>query len=193
MLSVGNSIFFAPKDKRVQAEQARVSFFRPGGDHLMLLAVWDTWVETNYSSQWCYENFVQFRSMSRARSIREQLVKLMDRTEVAMVSNPDPGNTVPIRKAFTAGFFYNSARLQRSGDSYRTIKVNQSVSIHPSSSLYGTTPRWLLYFELVLTSREFMRECIEIEPNWLLEVASHYYKAKELEDDSLKKLPKMIK
>jgi pre-mRNA-splicing factor ATP-dependent RNA helicase DHX16 len=35
-----------------------------------------------------------------------------------------------------------------------------------------------------------MRNCIEIHPDWLLEAAPHYYKAKELEDDSLKKLPK---
>lgn len=190
MLSVGNSIFYSPKDKKVHAEQARKSFFKPGGDHLSLLAVWDTWVETDYSTQWCYENFVQFRSMNKARSIREQLLGLMERTEVELVSNPDPSNTVNIRKAFTAGFFYHTARLNKSGESYRTLKTSQTVSIHPSSSLYGETPRWVLYFELVLTSREFMRQCIEIQPAWLTEVASHYYKAKDLEDDSLKKLPR---
>ena len=31
---------------------------------------------------------------------------------------------------------------------------------------------------------------IEIKPDWLLEVAPHYYKAAELKDDSSKKLPK---
>jgi pre-mRNA-splicing factor ATP-dependent RNA helicase DHX16 len=42
MLSVGNSIFYRPKDKAVHADQARKNFFRPGGDHLALLAVWNT-------------------------------------------------------------------------------------------------------------------------------------------------------
>ncbi|KAJ3039676.1 hypothetical protein HDV00_012020 [Rhizophlyctis rosea] len=190
MLSVGNSIFYRPKDKAVHADQARKNFFRPGGDHLTLLAVWNQWVETNFSIQWCYENFIQHRSMKRAQNVRDQLVGLMERTEVPMISLTDSGNTVPIRKAFTAGYFYHTARLQRSGDTYRTVKHGQTVSIHPSSSLFQENPKWIVYFELVFTTREYMRQAIEITSDWLLEVAPHYYKAKELEDDSNKKLPK---
>jgi len=36
-----------------------------------------------------------------------------------------------------------------------------------------------------------MRQVIEIESKWLLEVAPHYYKAKELEDSTNKKMPKV--
>lgn len=190
MLSIGNAIFYRPKDKKVQADQARKSFSRPGGDHISLLAVWDSWVETSYSTQWCFENFIQPRSMARAKSIREQLVSLMQRTEVEMISSPDPANTIPIRKAFTAGFFYNTARLQMSGDAYRTIKDQSTVHIHPSSMVFGESPRWIVYFELVMTSKEFMRQVIEIQPDWLLQVAPHYYKPKDIDDDSTKKLPK---
>ena len=35
-----------------------------------------------------------------------------------------------------------------------------------------------------------MRNVIEIKSEWLLEVAPHYYKAKELEDSTNKKMPK---
>ena len=35
-----------------------------------------------------------------------------------------------------------------------------------------------------------MRQVIEIENSWLLEVAPHYYKAKELDDGSGHKMPK---
>lgn len=190
MLSIGNSVFYRPKDKIVHADQARKNFFRPGGDHLMLLAVWEAWAETDFSMQWCYENFIQYRSMNKAKSIRDQLVGLMERTEVELLSNPDPSDTIPIRKAFTAGFFYNTARITRMGDSYKTVKQNQSVHVHPSSSIYSEPPDWILYHELVLTSREFMRNCMEIQSSWLLEVAPHYYKQGELEDNKGKKLPK---
>lgn len=40
MLSVNNSIFYRPKDKVVHADNARVNFFLPGGDHLVLLNVY---------------------------------------------------------------------------------------------------------------------------------------------------------
>ena len=130
--------------------------------------------------------------MTRARDVREQLIGLMERVEVSLVSNPDPSETIPIRKALTAGFFLNSARLQKTGDMYLTTKHKQSVSIHPSSSLFQENPKWVLYFELVCTSREFMRQVCEIQASWLLEVAPHYYNAKDIELDT-RKMPKMIK
>ncbi|XP_034277526.1 pre-mRNA-splicing factor ATP-dependent RNA helicase DHX16 [Pantherophis guttatus] len=188
MLSVNNAIFYRPKDKVVHADNARMNFFLPGGDHLVLLNVYTQWVESGYSMQWCYENFIQFRSMRRARDVREQLEGLMERIEVDITSTE--GDYVPIRKAVTAGFFYHTARLTRSG--YKTVKHQQTVYIHPNSSLFEEQPRWIIYHELVFTTKEFMRQVIEIDSTWLLEVAPHYYKAKELEDASTKKLPKKM-
>ena len=51
-------------------------------------------------------------------------------------------------------------------------------------------PRWVVYHELVLTSKEFMRTVSEIKPAWLMEVAPHYYSKKDIADEASKKLPK---
>ncbi|KAF5752603.1 putative pre-mRNA-splicing factor ATP-dependent RNA helicase DHX16 isoform X1 [Tripterygium wilfordii] len=63
MLSIGNSIFHRPKDKQVHADNARLNFHTTGnvnvGDHIALLKVYNSWKETNYSTQWCYENYIQ--------------------------------------------------------------------------------------------------------------------------------------
>ena len=59
-----------------------------GGDHLTLLNVYNQWAETDFSSQWCYENYIQHRSMKRARDIRDQLEALLDRVEIEIASNP---------------------------------------------------------------------------------------------------------
>ena len=40
MLSVGNAVFYRPKDKIVDADKARMNFFSPRGDHLTLLNVY---------------------------------------------------------------------------------------------------------------------------------------------------------
>lgn len=198
MLSVQNSIFYRPREKQVLADQAHKSLWRPGGDHLTLLNVWNQWTELNFSTQWCYDNFIQPRSMKRARDVRDQLVNLMDRVDLTLISNPNPHDTVPIRKSITSGFFYNAAKLQRSGESYRTIKQNQAVLIHPSSSLFQDNPRTVLYYELVLTSKEYMRQVLDIEASWLLEAAPHFYREQDLTDgdkkaiDSKHKMPKAI-
>lgn len=189
MLSVNASIFYRPKDKIIHADTARKNFNHINGDHLSLMNVYNQWRDSDYSTQWCYENFIQYRSMRRARDVREQLVGLMQRVEIDMVSNVT--ETVNIRKAITAGYFYHIARLSKGG-SYKTIKHNQSVTIHPNSSLFEDLPRWVLYHELVFTTKEFMRQVTEIESKWLLEVAPHYYKPKELEDSTNKKMPKTV-
>ena len=210
MLSLQGSLFYRPviKEQRQIADNLHKSFLlscMPGGDALLLLYIYQTWVESNHSAQWCYENYVQFRALNRARAIREQLEALLVRVEVPLLSVQDtPSSTtsmtttgeaagrpplepsVAIRKALTAGFFYNVARLSRSGDSYKNLKTNQLMHIHPSSCLFRQAgsgllpPKWILYHELVFTTKEYMRQNIEIQPEWLVEVAPHYYKDKDL-------------
>lgn len=51
--------------------------------------------------------------------------------------------------------------------------MNQTVHIHPSSSIFNAQPpaKVIMWFELVLTSREYARQVMEIKPEWLLEGA----------------------
>jgi len=52
MLSV-DGVFHRPKDKQAQADARRAKFFQPEGDHLTLLAVYDSWQRANMSAAWC--------------------------------------------------------------------------------------------------------------------------------------------
>jgi pre-mRNA-splicing factor ATP-dependent RNA helicase DHX16 len=190
MLSVNNSIFYRPKEKAVHADNAKLNFARGGGgDHLCLMRCYNEWIDTGSSTQWCYENYVQVRSMGRALDIREQLQGLCERVEVEITSNP--GDLDAIRMALTAGYFFNTAKLSNSGD-YKTTKHAHTVYVHPSSVLAReeTPSPWLLYHELAFTTKEYMRNVTEIKGQWLLEIAPHYYQAKEIEDSTTKKMPK---
>ncbi|XP_043706537.1 pre-mRNA-splicing factor ATP-dependent RNA helicase DEAH1 [Telopea speciosissima] len=188
MLSIGNSIFYRPKDKQVHADNARMNFHTGNvGDHIALLKVYSSWKETNFSTQWCYENYIQVRSMKRARDIRDQLEGLLERVEIELISNPN--DLEDIKKAITSGYFHHSARLQKNG-SYRTVKNPQTVHIHPSSGLAQVLPRWVVYHELVLTAKEYMRQVTELKPDWLVEIAPHYYQLKDVEDPGSKKMPR---
>ncbi|KAK7354240.1 hypothetical protein VNO80_19699 [Phaseolus coccineus] len=188
MLSVGNSIFYRPKDKQVHADNARMNFHTGNvGDHIALLKVYNSWKETNYSTQWCYENYIQVRSMKRARDVRDQLAGLLERVEIELTSNESDLDA--IKKSITSGFFPHSARLQKNG-SYRTVKHSQTVHIHPSAGLAQVLPRWVIYHELVLTTKEYMRQVTELKPDWLVEIAPHYYQLKDVEDSSSKKMPR---
>ena len=192
MLGEASALFYRPKDKKIHADSARARFTnKDGGDHLSLLNIWNEWVDSDYSYVWARENFLQQRSLSRARDVRDQLARLCDRVEVDASTTAGAQNILPIQKAITAGFFPNAARLQRGGDSYRTVKNGQSVYLHPSSVLMEVNPKWVIYYELVLTSKEYMRSNMPLKPEWLTEVAPHFYKKKDLESLGVdKKLPR---
>jgi pre-mRNA-splicing factor ATP-dependent RNA helicase DHX16 len=188
MLGVGNTVFFAPKDKEKHAEQVRKSFASQAGDHLTLLRVYKDWEATQYSENWCREFFVQFRSMKRARDIRDQVSKLVEQLDLE--NSSDPHNVDNIRKAIAAGYFQNSAKLNKSGN-YTTIRAPHTVTIHPHSCMFKQMPKFVIFHETVLTSKEFMRNVIEVKPEWLHEVAPDFYKLEDLGLGVTKGMPKL--
>ena len=67
------------QDKQALADQKKAKFHQPEGDHLTLLAVYNSWRNNKFSSAWCYENFVQVRTLKRAQDVRKQMLGIMDR------------------------------------------------------------------------------------------------------------------
>ncbi|XP_012454952.1 probable pre-mRNA-splicing factor ATP-dependent RNA helicase DEAH5 [Gossypium raimondii] len=172
MIQTGN-IFYRPREKQAQADQKRAKFFQPEGDHLTLLAVYEAWKAKNFSGPWCFENFVQSRSLRRAQDVRKQLLSIMDKYKLDVVSAGK--NFTKIRKAITAGFFFHAARKDPQ-EGYRTLVENQPVYIHPSSALFQRQPDWVIYHELVMTTKEYMREVTVVDPKWLVELAPRFFK-----------------
>lgn len=172
MLSVQN-VFYRPKDKQALADQKKAKFNQSEGDHLTLLAVYNSWKNNKFSNAWCYENFVQIRTLKRAQDVRKQLLGIMDRHKLDVVSAGK--NTVRVQKTVCSGFFRNAAKKDPQ-EGYRTLVDSQVVYIHPSSALFNRQPEWVIYHELVQTTKEYMREVTTIDPKWLVEFAPAFFK-----------------
>ncbi|GFP93208.1 probable pre-mRNA-splicing factor ATP-dependent RNA helicase [Phtheirospermum japonicum] len=172
MIETGD-VFYRPKEKQAQADQKKAKFFQPEGDHLTLLAVYEAWRARNFSGPWCFENFVQSRSLRRAQDVRKQLLAIMYKYKLDVLSAGK--NFTKIQKAIAAGFFFHAARKDPQ-EGYRTLIENQPVYIHPGSALFQRQPAWVIYNELVMTSKEYMRDVIVIDPKWLVELAPRFFK-----------------
>jgi len=174
MLSVPNC-FVRPKEAQKAADEAKARFSHADGDHLTLLNVYHAYKSNNDDSSWCYDNFINARTLKAADSVREQLVRIMKRFNVALVSTEFTSKDyyVNIRKALVAGYFMQVAHLEKTGH-YLTVKDNQPVSLHPSTCL-DQKPEFCLYNEFVLTSKSFIRTVSTVSPEWLLELAPSYY------------------
>ena len=172
MLNI-NPIFWRPKDRQQQADQKKAKFNQPEGDHLTLLTVYNAWKQSKFSSPWCYDNFIQAGNMRRAQDVRKQLIDILERHKHPVLSAG--GNYNLVRRALCAGFFRNVARKDPQ-EGYKTVVEGTPCYIHPSSALFGKSAEWVIYHELVMTGREYMREATIVEPKWLAEAAPKFFK-----------------
>jgi len=171
LLQVQN-VFYRPKDKQSLADQKKNQFTQPEGDHITLLEVYKAWQRNRMSNAWCYENFLQARTLRRCQDVRKQLITHLDRYQMQITSCGNDYNIV--RKAICAGYFNNACRRDQM-EGYRQLSDGTQVFLHPSSALYQRSPEWLIYHELVLTTKEYCRECCTLDPHWLPELAPNLF------------------
>ncbi|CCF59440.1 hypothetical protein KAFR_0H00310 [Kazachstania africana CBS 2517] len=182
MLSVPQ-VFQRPKQREKEADLARSKFFVPGSDHLTLLNVYSQWKQNKFSSQWCTKNFVQYRAMCKAHDIREQLVKIMGKNKVLLTSSGTDWTIV--KKCICSGFAHQAAKLSGLGK-YVHMKTGMDVQLHPTSTLFGLgdPPSYVVYNELLMTSKEYICCVTAVDPFWLVESGPLLYGIRRIDDDS---------
>ena len=72
----------------------------------------------------------------------------------------------------------NSGRLGSSRGRYKTKIGSEVVSIHPTSTLFGRNPapKSVVYTELLVTKKTYLRGVTQIREEWLAEVAPDFFK-----------------
>ncbi|GJN74496.1 pre-mRNA splicing factor ATP-dependent RNA helicase PRP43 [Purpureocillium lilacinum] len=186
-------IWIRPANNRKRADEMKAHFSHPDGDHLTLLNAYHAFkgqgtTDAGRLKQWCHEHFLSFRHLSSADSVRAQLKRIMETHGLELISTPfeDKSYYTNIRRALLSGFFMQVAMKESSGKVYRTVKDDQAVLIHPSTVL-RTEFDWVLYNEFVLTSKQYVRTCTGIRPEWLLEIAPVYYDLDTFEQGEVKR------
>ncbi|KAI9906859.1 hypothetical protein PsorP6_004416 [Peronosclerospora sorghi] len=187
MLSV-ESIFYSPRDKKAAAAQSRARFIAYEGDQITLLNIFNGYVQcaAKQRNKWCRDHYINHRAMMRVESVRLQLKGYIEKLGLPIDSClPDID---ALRKSIVAGFFLNTAMRSvaeglggGSKTAYKTIcGRSEIVKVHPSSSLFmrNPPPKWVIYNELVFTSKHYIRSVLVIEKEWLIELAPTFFAKK---------------
>ncbi|ANQ07598.1 Atp-dependent rna helicase [Plasmodium coatneyi] len=189
--------FLRPKVKGKEADEMKTRFSHLDGDHLTLMNVFHAFVnynrmDINASKKFCYDYFLNHRAMTSAQNVRNQLIRTMEKMELKIVSmNPsNPDYYVNIRKALLSGF-YQQVAYKTSKGYYITVKDIQIVTLHPST-VFQINPEWVMYHELILTTKNFIRTVSRIDGKWLLEIARSYYDLDDLPNSEAKNELRMI-
>ncbi|EGV62207.1 DUF1605-domain-containing protein [Yamadazyma tenuis ATCC 10573] len=189
MLSVPN-IFYRPKERVNEADSAREKFVVGESDHLTLLNVYQQWEvqlrkpSTNMGKlmAWSNRNFLNNKSLLRAREIKNQLVLIMKKMKLPITKAQDDET---VKKCLCACFFNSAARLSKlnltNTNSIEYVNLRHSfmkMYLHPTSCLNNSAnvpPSFVIYHELILTAKEYMSCVTAVDPLWLLEFGYIFY------------------
>ena len=181
--------FLRPRESVRFADEAKSQFVHTDSDHITLLNLYNAFVEVPAKgrSQWCYDNYISYRSISSALNVRRQLEGILRRLHYDVTNGnhfESPYYFTNIKKSIFAGFFMQVAHRERTGH-YLTIKDNQVVKLYPSSVLKNK-PDWVMFHEFVLTTANYMRTVTAVDGEWLMDIAPQYYDLSSFPDCSAK-------
>ncbi|KAI3406438.2 hypothetical protein KGF56_000919 [Candida oxycetoniae] len=196
MLSVPG-IFQRSKERAHEADFAREKFTVAESDHLTLLNVYCQWdlnlqkFGKNWSkiNQWCEKNFLHCKSLYQAREIRSQILQIMQKNKLPVLKSPRDEN---VRKCLCAAYYQQSAKLVKTNVNGAAEFMNlrhsyMNMYLHPTSSLLNCnlSSNFVIFHELILTSKEYMNCVTCVDPMWLLQYGYKFFGVPETEQNQL--------
>ncbi|KAJ2803321.1 hypothetical protein H4R21_002080, partial [Coemansia helicoidea] len=169
------SVFYRPKERLDESDAAREKFFVPESDHLTLLNVYNQWMANGCRDSWCVRHFVHAKAMRKAREVRDQLADILQGS-LKLELQSAGANWDIIRQCICSAYFHQAARTKSLGE-YTNMRTGMPCHIHPTSALYGMgfTPDYIVYHELVYTSKEYMQCVTAVDPRWLAEMGPMFF------------------
>lgn len=147
VLSTEASLFIKPfSDQKTNADDDSAhipSRFRDkDGDQLTMLNVFCAFHKTSHKERhaFCKKHRLNKRALKQAENINAQLRDAAAAQGLSLRSSEN--NTIPIRRALTAGYFKHAAQQQRDR-CFKTIAGNRVANLHPSSALFDVSPRYV--------------------------------------------------
>ena len=188
-----------PLEKQAEAATAHRRFHHPKSDFLTLLNIWNAFHDTleslrtqNLVRRFCKAHFLSYIRMREWRDIHAQLEDAL--AELGGDAGPHaPAEYPAIHRAILTGLWSHVA-LRQEKNMFQ-LGGARTAMIFPGSSLFeravekprgpqskGTEPKpppksaqpkWIVGGEIVETSRLFARTVAEIDPEWIVELATH--------------------
>ena len=167
-------ITITPYHEKGSANKQHRKFAVGQGDLITLLNIFNSFVnEGNESKRWCDSFFMNFYGLRQAVKIRNQLCKYMSRFNVGFVSCRN--DITKVQRCLVTGLFMNAAQLHSDGF-YHSLYGNMKFEIHPTSVLAREFPKWVVYASTIQSaSKIYISKISTIDPDWLLELAPHFY------------------
>jgi ATP-dependent RNA helicase DDX35 len=206
MTTVPN-LFIEHSGNKKPVASAKRLFTVEEGDHLTLLNIYLAFTSNTVgkkSVQWCRDHYLNYKALTKAVSVRNQLFRYMERLYPNIVNESSELATAQtIQRCLTTGYFSHAARMQPDG-TYRTVNGDVVLWAHPSSIMFNRKADWVIFGEIQDTrEKTFIKDVsypsprlpgfytlimaaltdgdsqiTTVQKNWLLEFAPEFYRVK---------------
>jgi HrpA-like RNA helicase len=197
------NLFLQPhkEEEKQLAALAHKRFSNKDGDLPSLINLYWTWVKANKDRNWARNQFLSQRALLHASEVFKQLAGLL----VDLGIDPELSclpEKEPFLRCVAKGLCLNAAKkvvlstfigktnkvpINSTGSAaapYKSLVWGQGVHLHPSSVLFSLPggerklPEYVVYAEVLVTTKEYMRCVTAIEEKWLTDGAPDLFKIK---------------
>lgn len=152
------------------------------GDIMVLLGAIGACEYAGCTRQFCEANGLRFKAMLEVRRLRGQLTTAVNTVcpEAGLfvdpkMEPPTQSQVTYLRQIVTAGLGDHLARRVQSEEllddkwrnAYKTPLLDDPVFIHPSSVLFRELPEFVVYQEIVETTKMYMRGISAVDERWV--------------------------
>ncbi|KAK3540558.1 hypothetical protein QTP70_034306 [Hemibagrus guttatus] len=159
------------------------------GDLMVLLGAVGACEFAGCTPKFCEENGLRYKAMLEIRRLRGQLTNAVNAVcsdASVCVDNkmapPTESQVLCLRQIVLAGLGDHLARRVQAEElldlkwknGYKTPLLDEPVFIHPSSALHKELPEFVIYQEIMETTKMYMRGVCAVQPDWIPKLLPQY-------------------
>ncbi|XP_061586057.1 probable ATP-dependent RNA helicase DHX37 [Cololabis saira] len=159
------------------------------GDLMVMLGAVGACEFAGCTPKFCEDSGLRYKAMVEIRRLRGQLTNAVNSVCPEVGIFVDPKMTPPtehqvvcLRQIVLAGLGDHLARRVQAEDlldpkwknAYKTPLMDEPVFIHPSSALFKTLPEFVVYQEIMETTKMYMRGVSAVEAEWVPRLLPQY-------------------
>ncbi|XP_075889418.1 putative ATP-dependent RNA helicase DHX37 isoform X1 [Nelusetta ayraudi] len=159
------------------------------GDLMVMLGAVGACEFAGCTPKFCEDNGLRYKAMVEIRRLRGQLTNAVNTVcpEVGAFVNPKMApptehQVVCLRQIVLAGLGDHLARRAQAEDildqkwknAYKTPLMDEPVFIHPTSALFKKLPEFVVYQEVMETTKMYMKGVSAVETEWIPELLTQY-------------------
>ncbi|KAM9858095.1 putative ATP-dependent RNA helicase DHX37 [Aulostomus maculatus] len=159
------------------------------GDLMVMLGAVGACEYAGCTPKFCEQNGLRYKAMLEIRRLRGQLTNAVNAVcpEIGAfvdtkMAPPTEHQVVCLRQIILAGLGDHLARRVQAEDildpkwknGYKTPLMDEPVFIHPASALFKSLPEFVVYQEIMETTKMYMRGVSAVEPEWVPQLLPQY-------------------